>query len=238
MEKGGRKYVKQTEPHYYISKLLGREFDIGNHGVLSGFFLWKTIEELFLVSKTSKYKFSIDQFNKYSEYVLEQDIARASLAVSLHNLPPDARSGFLPQVFPISFKEYPLTFLLILADELQEYLRWEGTSIENTMRFSWHPKIEVVKHNKKVISIRISLSWDENAATSVIDLANSIVRHNKGTPNIATISEAADVVGNQIKESLENKLCLGKDFLLSFQILKDWKSVLFMKDLSSKTETN
>ena len=232
----GKKYKKQDKPHYYISKILGREFDYANHGVLSGFFMWKMIEEIFLVSRTSKYKFNIDQFNAYSEYVLEQDIARAALAISLHNLKNDGRTGFCPRVFPIEFSKMPLTFLLILSDELQEYLRWEGVTIENKMRFCSHPSIETEVKKKKggfTIQLKVTLSWDLKDLSDIISHAKAICKHRNENSSVDDITKAADVIGNEIKDNLEKKLFLGEGFELIIEILENWKRQIYSKQLKT-----
>jgi len=230
----GKKYKKQNKPHYYISKILGREFDYANHGVLSGFFMWKMIEEIFLVSRTSKYKFNVDQFNVYSEYVMEQDIARAALAISLHNLKNDKKTDFCPRIFPIEFSKMPLTFLLILSDELQEYLRWEGVTIENKMRFYSHPVIETkIKKNKRDIDLRVKLSWDKKDIKDILLHAKSIVKFRNLNKNIEKIDDAAKIIGKEIKDNLEKKLMLGKKFNLNIEILENWNRRIYMKQLKT-----
>ena len=88
---------------YYLTKMLGREFDRLDHGVLSGFFMWKTIEEIFLTDRSPKYHLNMEEFNLYTEYVLEQDVARVALAISLHGIGKDKRTKALLKVYQISF---------------------------------------------------------------------------------------------------------------------------------------
>jgi len=66
IEDDGRRYKKDNS-HHYLAKILGREFDRLDHGVLSGFFMWKTIEEIFLTDRSPKYRLNIDEFNLYTE---------------------------------------------------------------------------------------------------------------------------------------------------------------------------
>jgi hypothetical protein len=107
-------YLRANGPNQYLVKTLGREYDRNNHGVLSGFFMWKTIESIFLISKSEKYELNIDQFNVYTEHVLEQDIARAALAISLHSLDPTLGQ---PSIYPVHFDQFPLTFILLLQTD-------------------------------------------------------------------------------------------------------------------------
>ena len=122
---------KQDEENLYVKNILAREFMKNDHGVLGGFMMYKTIEKTFLLGMSAKRAFdSMNLFNSYARYVLSQDIARAALAISLHNLKRISQNkGAL--FLPLHFDKYPLAFILILSDGIQEYLRWEGTSIRD-----------------------------------------------------------------------------------------------------------
>ncbi len=236
LEKAGKKYRKSKRPPNYLLKILGREFDDKNHGVLSGFFMWKTIEEIFLVSRSKKYTLGVREFNLYTEYVLEQDIARAALAISLHSLKEDERTNIYPKIFPVDFKIFPLTFLLILVDELQEYLRWEGTSIKRKMKFNYQPKLEVkVKINGSNISniqLKVLFSLDKNQKDYIIKQAK-LIKDSKGNFHITDIDKASTVIGDSIKDNLEKKLKLGKYFKLELEIYENWKRKIYGKEFST-----
>ena len=231
----GRKYKRAPEPQHYFTKLLGRQFDWRNHGVLSGFFMWKTVEEIFLVDRSTKYTLDMDQFGKYTEFVLEQDIARAALAISLHAIAKDTKSGASAKVYPIEFDSSPLTFLLILADELQEYLRWEGTSIRRELKFQCHPQLDV-QYDPHSNSIRMTVSFSlesENEAALVAQ-AKRIAEATRTQLSEETISGAADLIGNLTKKTLEQKLKVGENFKLKLNIYEDWDTdkTRYREDLS------
>ena len=232
---GGRKYARPKSSQYYIAKLLGREFDLRNHGVLSGFFMWKTIEEIFLVGRSKKYPLNLKQFNKYTEYVLEQDIARAALAISLHGIKEDKKSNAYPGVFPIAFGSYPLTFLLILSDELQEYLRWEGVSVRKSLKFNYHPIIDLkYDRSNHVVTMSVCFSLDGKNEDTIIERANEMAKASGVNSCVSGIDGAVNLIGNSIKKTLERKLTLGGDFRLTLDIYQDWNKELYSKKLISK----
>jgi len=178
IENDGRRY-KKDNMQYYLTKMLGREFDRLDHGVLSGFFMWKTIEEIFLTDRSEKHPLNMEQFNLYTEYVLEQDIARVALAVSLHGIDKDKRTGILPKVFPISFGSFPLVFLLILSDELQEYLRWEGATFRKELLYDCHPMLDThFNMNTKAITIKVTFLVNSQNEEEMITAANRKAKHN------------------------------------------------------------
>jgi hypothetical protein len=232
----GRKYNKSDKPHYYITKILGREFDRRDHGVLSGFFMWKTIEEIFLIGRSIKYPLNINEFNLYTEYILEQDIARAALAISLHSIKADSKNSAYPKIFPIDFKDLPFTFLLILSDELQEYFRWEGVSLKKEMKFSYHPIIEC-ETNESDLSIKITVkfSLDSKNADNIIRQAKDLLGDNNGS---IKIDNAVEVIAKSLQENLENKLLLGDHFKLQLNIYEDWGRTLYSREYKSRRLDN
>ncbi|MGA2677921.1 MAG: hypothetical protein ABSF37_01330 [Sedimentisphaerales bacterium] len=231
----GRKYKSSEKDKYYLAKLLGREFDQRNHGVLSGFFMWKTIEEIFLIGRSRKYPFKkSEEFNRYTEYVLEQDVARAALAISLHAINEDRRSIAYPKVFPISFTSYPFAFLLILSDGLQEYLRWEGVTIEKQLKFNYHPILKVkFDKSKSVIEVNVSFSFDKKKEKELIEQAKRMARFHDANMTISSFDEAIDFMGNSIKADLEKRLILGDSFKIKLSIYQDWKRMCYNKDMQS-----
>jgi len=230
----GQKYARPDQTQYYLVKLLGREFDRKNHGVLSGFFMWKTIEEIFLVGRSPKYRFSIEEFNKYTDYVLEQDIARAALAISLHAIEEDEKTKVYPKIFPIDFGSYPLSFLLILSDELQEYLRWEGVTLKKSLNFNYHPALDIkFNQSNNLIETKVSFSIEIKNKEAIVKQANEVARRSNINLIISDIDGAVDLFGNSMKKNLERKLDIGKNFKLNLYIYQDWSSIIYNKELNS-----
>ena len=233
----GTKYRRPGRPYHYLSKLLGREFDQRNHGVLSGFFMWKTIEEVFLVDRSGKYKLGADEFNIYTEYVLEQDVARAALAISLHAIDAHGDPPVYPKVFPLSFGKSPLAFLLILSDELQEYLRWEGLSLRKDMKFSYHPriKLDVLPGDPQPsFKLTVTFSLDSANKDNVIRLAGWMQRHTGQQAAVGDLDDAADVIGNSLRKRLQSKLLLDSGFRLQLDMYEDWRRVVYSKEFQSE----
>ena len=120
------------DPH--IKKIFLTAFDDKNHGVLSAICFYKCIiESLTEIGKDCL---------KYNNLILEQDITRIALAITLHDL---YKYDINQQIFPISFKDFPLTFLLILMDQTQEYYRPEGISLNKLTKSRKIPEIKIVK---------------------------------------------------------------------------------------------
>jgi hypothetical protein len=117
-------YLMSGPIHPYVYKALadalgGNEPD---HGVVSGLCLFRSVERAFMSERNDNYNLNLDQFSEYNRLVVEQDVTRAALAIALHNMKPDR----YPKLFPIAFADFPLTYLLLMADELQEFYRLEG----------------------------------------------------------------------------------------------------------------
>jgi hypothetical protein len=193
-----------------------------------------------LVGRSKKYRdrFGIQEFNLYTEYVLEQDIARAALAISLHSLKEDERTKVYPKIYPIDFEILPLTFLLILVDELQEYLRWEGTAIKRNLKFNYHPKLEVkvsiAGSNISNIQLKVLFSLDKNHKDYIINQAKFINAQKGGLQSISDIDRASTVIGDSIKDNLEKKLNLGKYFKLELEIYENWKRKVYGNEFSTE----
>jgi len=69
------------------------------------------------------------KWREYVDHYVNQDLSRAALGICIHSLDPDKMQIASTKVplFPIRFDEFPLTFLLILFDELEEWGRPEFT---------------------------------------------------------------------------------------------------------------
>lgn len=230
----GRKYKKACGSRHYIAKLLGREFDLGKHGVLSGFLMWKTIEEIWLLGKSEKHEFTkSEEFDSYTEYVLEQDIARAALAISLHAIDDKDEKCM---VYPVRFDQYPLAFLLILADELQEYLRWEGTTLKGEVNITSYPILSIecpANDDGITVDAKVSFSVPSDAEEGVVEWAKKRAEHDKSSAPINDLGQATDYIGNSVKKTLERKLKLGENFKVKLSIYQDWDKTMYSKDLAS-----
>jgi hypothetical protein len=232
----GKKYDRSNGANSYVAKTLGRAFDRREHGALSGFFMWKTIEEIFLLGKSDKYrdKIGLKNFDSYDNYVLQQDIARAALAISLHTLTRKKETGH-PEIIPIKFDEYPLTFLLILADELQEYHRHEGGTILGNTKFRCQPKI-ILSYEKNNIDLKVTFYLGAEEEKYFIDEAKAIEskRHN-GNESI-DLEKAAEVIMGSICDSLLKKIILNENFRLEIELYKRNGEVIFKQAINTKTK--
>lgn len=134
-------YDKAKSNNQYLYQVLATEYGEYNHAVISAVCLFNSFEETFLIGHHDQNGYDLD-INKHSGFmklVFEQDIARAALAISFHNLDTQR----FPKIFPIKFEKFPLAFLLILCDNLQEAFRREGISFSGITKLSRFPYINV-----------------------------------------------------------------------------------------------
>lgn len=232
----GKKYDRSKGANSYVAKTLGRSFDRREHGALSGFFMWKTIEEIFLLGLSEKYrdKIGLKNFDSYDHYVLQQDIARAALAISLHTLTRKKETGH-PEIIPIKFDEYPLTFLLILADELQEYHRHEEGTILGNTKFRCQPKISL-SYKKKNIYLNVAFSIDAEEEKYFIDEANFIESKRHNGKEIDDVKKASVVIMGSICDRLVEKIILDDKFRLELKLYKDTGKLIFEQAINTKTK--
>ena len=230
----GKKYDRSKGANSYVAKTLGRAFDRREHGALSGFFMWKTIEEIFLLglSKRYRYKIGLKNFDVYDQYVLQQDIARAALAISLHTLTKKKETGH-PKIVPIKFGEYPLTFLLILADELQEYHRHEGGTILGNTKFRCQPKISL-SYKKKNIDLKVAFSLNKDEYRYFIEQANAIEGKRQNGKKITNVKGAAGVIMGSICQHLMEKLILNEKFRLEIKLYKGTGEMILKRAINTK----
>lgn len=203
-------YTKKN-PNPYVKGYLERLFGDGDHGVLGGFLIYKKTEEIFLQGK-SKYKLDMDSFSKYKELVLEEDIARAALAISLHNVQYEDLSQ-RPQFLPLNFHDYPLSFILILADGLQEYLRWEGTSIRGGTKLYAFPHLELAfEGNTFKVDCYFSLNEDRDEQEYFRREVNNMLYMMKKTPTGNQIGDAANDLCRLLEDDITKKIHLNDRF--------------------------
>lgn len=195
---------KQECPNIYMRAVLQRKFTEQDHGVLSGFLMYKKIEEIFLeLERKIKHSLSPESFSRYTQYVLKQDIARAALAISLHNLKPDPKTQY-PQFkyLPLDLFDYPLTYLLIIVDSLQEYLRLEGTSIRGGTKLVTFPNLQLDAKNKRMkLKITFFVTDEPDEKEYLIAQAQAMARNEGRSPRGETLGEAAqDLCDSMAKE--------------------------------------
>jgi len=193
-----------TAPYLYLRSTLASAMNSYDHGVLGAYFLFRSIEEMFLSGKNPNPKYDLDlcsitrnneivelppqknewnnllnefdnlgeeelgnaqrtydlargETKTYNDYVFEQDVNRAALAIALHNIDPDEN----PKIFPLQFSDFPLTCLLILLDELQEFHRPEGLFLTEVVRCREFPSINVeMRSLEQKPRIQVSAQFD------------------------------------------------------------------------------
>ncbi|MFQ6075491.1 MAG: hypothetical protein ACE5Z5_05080 [Candidatus Bathyarchaeia archaeon] len=243
-----------TAASLYFRSVLTNAIDKRNHGVLGTYFLFRSIEDMFLSGKNPSLKYDLDvsavsyenqliclpedklrwdnvlkghdlseerfnsllrvyDFNRdetksYNDYVFEQDVTRAALAIALHNLDPNND----PKIFPIRFSKLPLSYLLILLDELQEFYRPEGIILTEVVRCHGFPQINVnvisLNKNKKCIQIAIGfdlkrLSKEEEKL--IINRYNKLAR-SKDKGEVKTFEELVRTTWSDIFGTISRKL--------------------------------
>lgn len=213
--------MNSARPHPYIYKALADAYSEDDHGVVSALCLFRSIEETFLTGyhEEEKNDLNLEQCKQYVSYVLEQDIARTALAIALHSCKLEEH----PKIFPISFDEFPLTFLLILCDELQEYFRPEGISLEPITKLKKMPSVKVhVDEGIFAIEIEIyysQLSISEKHQKQILNQAQ-IYAQQKGEPEPKTIEKLLKWYWSEVMERLEQKLEFrGKDATVKLEVV-------------------
>lgn len=211
---GGKLAFTESEPdvyekiiHFHFYKVLISAFRERNHGVLSAIILLRLIERIFLFPKEydSKHKLRPAEFNKYIKYYYNNDIVRAALIISLHNL----KGNSLPEIPQINFNEFPLAFILILADEFQEFLRKKTDLGEEKIILKGIPDIDVIKEeNELTIKIKYSLSDKE-----ISEIKEDTKRKD--------LKEALEIFWQGSTESLEKRLSSETKYKVIFEIWKD-----------------
>lgn len=201
-------YERSEHPHFHkvlISALRDR-----NHGILSSLILFKVIEDIFLVySPDKKYRLDPDQFNTYVKYIYNEDISRAALAISLHHLKKET----YPPVRKIKFSEYPLAFLLILADEFQEFLRKTVDLGQEKIILKKLPGINV-KICDRTVAVTIQYELDDKEASEMKTLTNE-----------KDISKALKRFWTDSTRILERRL-LGEELCkITLRVCKDGKTI-------------
>lgn len=245
---------QHTSASLYFRSALVNAMLKRNHSVWGAYFLFRSIEEMFLSGKNPSLKYDLDlsairygdqiinlpkdkhewdnilrhhglseemfdsvlriydfgrgETKSYHDYIFEQDVTRAALAIALHNLRPDSD----PKIFPIRFSKLPLSCLLIILDELQEFHRPEGITLTEVVRFLGFPKIDVniMSQDKEKIRIQMSTRFDlkrleRDKEELIINEYNKSARE-KGKPEVKTFEELIRTTWTDIFSSIGAKL--------------------------------
>lgn len=198
---------ERSRQNHYVHSVLRSEFRRSNHGVLSAFLMYTKTRDIFLEGK-NKRPLEMDLYNKWIEYVLKQDIARAALAISLHDLAPSHDDRMYPRCIPVDFKKYPLTCLLIITDCMQEYFRWEGTSIVGGSKFLSFPQLDVVMSgNSRRIEFFLTMGT-KGEGEYLLERINALKKI-QNQPPVDTVGKAAADVCDRICDELSTKIKKG-----------------------------
>ena len=220
---------KQDEENLYVKNILAREFVKNDHGVLGGFMMYKTIEKTFLLGISAKHAFNdLNLFNSYTRYVLSQDIARAALAISSHNLRRISQNKG-PLFLPLPFEKYPLAFILILSDGIQEYLRWEGTSIRGGTKLNRFPALELeIDSSRLKLEVIYHLDTEQIQEEFFIKQAQTQARMS-GDSIPQTPVDAASVLCSALSKELTKQILLDGNFTLMLTVMQDGQKLLTRK---------
>jgi len=247
-----------TASSLYFRSVLNAAMGRRDHGVIGAYFLFRSIEEMFLSGKNPSFRYDLDlsalvqndkvvdlpqkrlewdailqkcdlneeELNKlprvydlgrgetrtYNDYVFEQDVTRAALAIALHNLDPNS----YPKIFPIRFSKLPISFLLILFDELQEFYRPEGFVLTEIVRFQEFPQIDVkvIHHveNENRIQITIIFNLEKLSGVKEKQVMNKYNEWAKKEQKheAQTYEELISSTWNNMFETIQRKLSFEK----------------------------
>lgn len=224
-----------VDPH--IKNIFLKAFNEKNHGVISAICFYKcTIDILSKIGGDCK---------KYRKWILEQDITRIALAIALHDLykydKTNSQSLKSPDkniIFPISFNDFPFTFLLILMDQTQEYFRPEGISLNKVTKITELPEIRIERTSDHRLKFKINIKLlYSKLPDDIVDMIindfknfkyNKILQSNSAIDNILTelnnlneIKTFKDVIKSyweEIEKNIRNRLKFGVDEPICFQL--------------------
>jgi len=247
----------QSGSYVYFRSVLTGDMNKYNHSILGAYFLFRSIEEMFLSGKNPNLKYDLDlcgivqngkpvglprnkkkwdelleglgiseqelermprvydlgkgETKAYNEYVFEQDVTRAALAIALHNINQDDN----PKIFPLRFSNFPLTSLLILFDELQEFYRPEGLVLTEVVRCRKFPQIDVkLESHKGRPRVKIVASFDlekprEAIINELLDKYKKWAENREeGKKEIKSYGELVHATWGHTFDTIRNKLAL------------------------------
>jgi len=219
------KFPRESDPilSYIQAKSYGENID---HGVVSAILL------LHYISEDGKKQHG-KKADIYMEHYVNHDLTRAALAVCLHNLKPedvisqyDNKTAKSNPLFLIRFDEFPLTFLLILCDELEEWGRPEyiGGFLPAIFPIGWDISFEISE--KLVIRITIDLS-----KADIRDYMEEFIKSKLRirTANVTESISLAEWIGI-IKERVGKRISMGSSDWIEFCIHFKLPSVKWIEE--------
>jgi hypothetical protein len=211
-------YINRDKSDPYLSGILLKKYDEMDHGVMSALGLLHSFENIFLTedNEIEAYNLSIEQYKQLTDRLLEQDIARAAFCHCIHSISEKEA----PNIFPISFDKYPLLFLLVLCDELQEFFRLEGITLSGTSCLTKFPSIKVFCDSKGHININITICYMEPNKDDINLILKSAQSwaYSKKSAIPKNYKEVLVKKWTEITNNLQGKLCLGKTETLSIYV--------------------
>lgn len=205
-------YDLPARGNQYLWHTLSNAYGDNDHGVISAVCLLNSYEETFLIGHHDDpdYDLTNEQYCDFISRVLEHDIARAALAISIHNLDSIA----FPKIFPIDPDKFPLAFLLILCDEIQEPFRREGITFTGVSKLTRFPEIRVkVNRNNSSLYISIGICYirlNETDENVILDAAK-IWGKKKGVKVPEKYPEFLSWTWERISTVLRQKILLPSD---------------------------
>lgn len=200
-------YDKSTECSMYLSHTLAREYENGNHSVVSAICLYISYINTYLIGHHERKEndLSEPQYNSFIKNVLEHDVSRIALAIALHSIPVSE----YPKIFPIKAASFPLTSLLIVCDEVQEAFRHEGITFIGISKLTRFPHIEVnVDAVTNDVHILVQLCYVKLSSENekdILDAYNSwATKHSK--PLQLDYFQLLSTTWNTISTTIERKV--------------------------------
>jgi hypothetical protein len=213
-------YPLPAAPNPVFLNQLSHAFEVQDHGALGAICVFRSVESSFLMGQPTRdgEALTAQQAANYVDAVLEQDVARSALAVALHSMSGKEEYGGLK----VSFTAYPLTFLLILSDVLQDFFRSEfvhdqGRVAEVVPMKAW-PKTDVTTETGTLrLCITVELEYEEPAREedkkALIDEYNAYQRRRSpaAVRDLVSFKELVTARAKDTVRQLTGKLDLTED---------------------------
>jgi hypothetical protein len=154
-------YARSTERDETLYRAALVSFDHRHHAAIGAVCLLRWLEHRFQEQDPEANYRGPELYADYIRNVLECDITRASLCILLHGLDHER----FPNLYPVDFDRLPLTWLAILCDELQEFLRPEGIDLRLIAPVLGWPQIEKASFDLQAqlfaVGVRLSCGYLE-----------------------------------------------------------------------------
>jgi hypothetical protein len=224
---------QRSQENHYISSMLKHEFRKNNHGVLSSYLMYEKMDEIFLEGRNkAESRLDIDKYNIYVDNVLKEDIARAALAISFHDLSIVEKTGY-PKCLPIDFSDFPLTYLLIIVDSMQEYLRWEGTSIKGNTKFLSFPQVKITKDEANIkLDFCFIIEKDEVVQNYLLSQAKSLSVRKSLETMPRDYKEASQLLFKEVCQEIKSKVNITNPLLTVVVVDKTSDTEVYSQTLS------